>query len=46
LNEPQALVLQQEEDIEDARWIKTDQLSQYWDQIYPSLRPLIRSAVY
>jgi 8-oxo-dGTP pyrophosphatase MutT (NUDIX family) len=46
LNEPQPLVLQQEEDIEDARWIKTDQLSQYWDQIYPSLRPLIRSAVY
>ena len=46
MNEPQPLVLQQEEDIEDARWIKTDQLSQYWDQIYPSLRPLIRSAVY
>jgi 8-oxo-dGTP pyrophosphatase MutT (NUDIX family) len=46
LNEPQPLVLQQEEDIEDAKWIKTDQLSQYWDQIYPSLRPLIRSAGY
>ena len=46
MNEPQPLVLQQEEDIEDARWIKTDQLSKYWDQIYPSLRPLIRSAVY
>lgn len=45
LNLTQDLILQEEEDIEDARWIKPENLNSYWDQIYPSLHALIRSVI-
>ena len=44
LNATQPLILQAEEDIEDAEWVKKEELDQYWNRIYPSLHPLIRSA--
>jgi len=45
LNTTQDLILQKEEDIEDARWIMPENLNGYWDQIYPSLHALIRSVI-
>lgn len=45
LTEPQTLTLQKEEDIEDAKWIRTDELENYLDKIYPSLHTLIRSVM-
>ena len=42
---PNQLVLQQEEDIEDAQWLLPGKLETILDQTYPSLHPLLRSII-